>query len=374
MKIQPPISTKPLKPNLTLSQSEVPVPKPKPQFLFKPNERTTSNTTVTTATSVSTTGPSQSYARPRPKPSAFAPNFEWNKNINIFVPPPPQPPPLPPQRPARPAVLDNNNITPQDKLAAAMTQSLKLTPPSQQLPPQQSSSQQSSSQQSSSQQLSLQLTPQSSPTSQWHQPKVAATRNVPSPSSHFESAAVAITPPNVSVTTNQITTIPQKLNRITEKKERSSFIKRLTGKPKRKINRTPPSQTNFSCDNPTFYDTSPPNASTGGNTPTAPIHIRSGSCPNQSNSQQNQNRQNTSFDDCNVVIKNNSTKQSAAPPLVRERFRCVVSYPPNSEYELELKVGDIVYVHKKRDDGWYKGTLQRTGKTGLFPGPFVESF
>ena len=55
------------------------------------------------------------------------------------------------------------------------------------------------------------------------------------------------------------------------------------------------------------------------------------------------------------------------------RFRCITPYPPNGEYELELRVGDVVYVHKKRDDGWYKGTLQRTGKTGLFPASFVES-
>lgn len=47
-------------------------------------------------------------------------------------------------------------------------------------------------------------------------------------------------------------------------------------------------------------------------------------------------------------------------------------YPPNSEYELELHVGDIVSVHKKRENGWYKGTHQRTGKTGLFPASFVE--
>lgn len=59
--------------------------------------------------------------------------------------------------------------------------------------------------------------------------------------------------------------------------------------------------------------------------------------------------------------------------LLRFRFRCITPYPPNSEYELELRVGDVVYVHKKRDDGWYKGTLHRTGKTGLFPASFVES-
>lgn len=59
--------------------------------------------------------------------------------------------------------------------------------------------------------------------------------------------------------------------------------------------------------------------------------------------------------------------------LVNIRFRCITPYPPNSEYELELRIGDVVYVHKKRDDGWYKGTLHRTGKTGLFPASFVES-
>ncbi|KAM5194578.1 E3 ubiquitin-protein ligase SH3RF1 isoform 2-T2 [Mantella aurantiaca] len=60
-------------------------------------------------------------------------------------------------------------------------------------------------------------------------------------------------------------------------------------------------------------------------------------------------------------------------PVVCERYRVVVSYPPQSEAELELKEGDIVFVHKKREDGWYKGTLQRNGKTGLFPGSFVEN-
>ncbi|TRZ01694.1 hypothetical protein DNTS_006526 [Danionella cerebrum] len=54
-------------------------------------------------------------------------------------------------------------------------------------------------------------------------------------------------------------------------------------------------------------------------------------------------------------------------------YRVVVSYPPQSEAELELKEGDIVFVHKKREDGWFKGTLQRNGRTGLFPGSFVDS-
>lgn len=61
------------------------------------------------------------------------------------------------------------------------------------------------------------------------------------------------------------------------------------------------------------------------------------------------------------------------PLAVLPRYRVVVSYPPQSEAELELKEGDIVFVHRKREDGWFKGTLQRNGRTGLFPGSFVDS-
>lgn len=54
------------------------------------------------------------------------------------------------------------------------------------------------------------------------------------------------------------------------------------------------------------------------------------------------------------------------------RFRCVVPYPPNSDVELELQVGDIIFVYRKQKNGWYKGTNSRTYKTGLFPASFVE--
>lgn len=40
--------------------------------------------------------------------------------------------------------------------------------------------------------------------------------------------------------------------------------------------------------------------------------------------------------------------------------------------ELELKCGDIVYVTKKNDNGWYYGTLESNGKVGLFPRSFVQ--
>uniref|UniRef100_A0A4W5LCV0 E3 ubiquitin-protein ligase SH3RF1 n=1 Tax=Hucho hucho TaxID=62062 RepID=A0A4W5LCV0_9TELE len=67
------------------------------------------------------------------------------------------------------------------------------------------------------------------------------------------------------------------------------------------------------------------------------------------------------------------SQQHDARPILCERYRVVVSYPPQSEAELELKEGDIVFVHRKREDGWFKGTLQRNGRTGLFPGSFVDS-
>lgn len=85
-------------------------------------------------------------------------------------------------------------------------------------------------------------------------------------------------------------------------------------------------------------------------------------------------RKSQSLDASAIISHMNGTpsKSKGHSQTVRERFKCIVPYPPNSEYELELRVGDIVLVHKKRDNGWYKGTHQRSGKTGLFPASFVE--
>lgn len=76
-----------------------------------------------------------------------------------------------------------------------------------------------------------------------------------------------------------------------------------------------------------------------------------------------QHRKSTSLD---------TTLDGANPPLSPERYRCVTKYPANSRFELSLNVGDIVILQKKRDNGWYKGELSRTGQVGLFPANFVE--
>lgn len=59
-----------------------------------------------------------------------------------------------------------------------------------------------------------------------------------------------------------------------------------------------------------------------------------------------------------TVVKNSSKS---------ERYRCIVPYPPSSDYELELKPGDTIMVSRKRDNGWYKGKHERTGNCSINP-------
>ncbi|CAL8388299.1 unnamed protein product [Gadus morhua 'NCC'] len=108
----------------------------------------------------------------------------------------------------------------------------------------------------------------------------------------------------------------------------------------------------------------PIESETGGAAGLEPLHRKSGSLD-------------TTFPMSPATARSGSALLALRPetkPLSRERYRVVVPYPPQSEAEIELREGDVVFVHKRRDDGWYKGTLQRTGRTGLFPGSFVESF
>ena len=145
------------------------------------------------------------------------------------------------------------------------------------------------------------------------------------------------------------------------KKEKLSFRKIWTH---RKKSPSPTSEEHsFSRDNPTFVDISPTQNLILLNPGSNGFHASSDSCQSKilntfSYSKSSKSKQPT-------ILSGMKTK---------EKYRCIVPYPPNTEYELELKMGDIVFVHKKREDGWFKGTLQRNGKTGLFPGSFVETF
>lgn len=66
--------------------------------------------------------------------------------------------------------------------------------------------------------------------------------------------------------------------------------------------------------------------------------------------------------------KTDSTKSKESLIL----YRAIVPFPASSQYEVELKMGDVIVMNKIREDGWCKGTLERSGQTGLFPLSFVE--
>ncbi|XP_011297752.1 E3 ubiquitin-protein ligase SH3RF1 isoform X1 [Fopius arisanus] len=236
-----------------------------------------------------------------------------------------------------------------------------------------------------------------------------------SPSNTLRITGGITPPPNTSAAAASIKSNEKVKTK--EKKEKGvSLMRRLTNIKKSK---SPPPAT-YSMDNPVFDD---------GNFVTSldTVHVRSGSCPSQllqvvpnqegvspnhlrvypgtvqgsvTASQRVKHKERPALPvsfvqrsgeaGCAVAVsgnhhrKSNSLdagmgKQSKQQTATRERervnrFRCIVPYPPNSEFELELRVGDIIYVHKKREDGWYKGTQQRTGRTGLFPASFVEAF
>ncbi|KAJ8282195.1 hypothetical protein COCON_G00047140 [Conger conger] len=226
------------------------------------------------------------------------------------------------------------------------------------------------------------------------------------PAIPLSSAASAITPPNVSAAhlngeasaspplgppspahpQGATAGLPKLEEKKPEKKEKKSggLLKLLSGAAAKKKSRSPPSVS------PTHEPQGPCDSSHGGAMGPAlhPAsgHGRAGSCPIESEMQgamgmEPLHRKSGSLD-LNFSVSPPSRQPCSAllalrpepKPLSRERYRVVVSYPPQSEAEIELKEGDIVFVHKKREDGWYKGTLQRTGRTGLFPGSFVESF
>ncbi|XP_051762535.1 E3 ubiquitin-protein ligase SH3RF3-like isoform X2 [Ctenopharyngodon idella] len=218
------------------------------------------------------------------------------------------------------------------------------------------------------------------------------------------SAAAAITPPNVtaahlnggdasvcalqpaSPAHGAVAGLPKHEEKKVEKKEKKSsgLLKLLSGAAAKKKSRSPPSIS------PTHEPASTSSSVQGAMAPelrSAGGHGRAGSCPIESEMQgamgmEPLHRKSGSLDLNFSVSPPARQACSSSPlavrpepkPLSRERYRVLVPYPPQSEAEIELKEGDIVFVHKKREDGWYKGTLQRTGRTGLFPGSFVESF
>ncbi|PKK32427.1 SH3 domain containing ring finger 3 [Columba livia] len=171
---------------------------------------------------------------------------------------------------------------------------------------------------------------------------------------------------------------------ISWKEKKSGLLKLLAGASTKKKSRSPPSVS--PTHDPQAAIEGVLQGAVGPELSSLSSHGRAGSCPIESEMQGAMGleplHRKTGSLDLNFSIPSPARQPLSSmaairpepKPLPRERYRVVVPYPPQSEAEIELKEGDIVFVHKKREDGWYKGTLQRNGRTGLFPGSFVESF
>ena len=57
---------------------------------------------------------------------------------------------------------------------------------------------------------------------------------------------------------------------------------------------------------------------------------------------------------------------SKTGPMCRAKF----DYAPQNGDELALKIGDVITVLNKQEDGWWEGTLE--GRRGVFPANYVE--
>ncbi|XP_069747262.1 E3 ubiquitin-protein ligase SH3RF3-like [Narcine bancroftii] len=221
------------------------------------------------------------------------------------------------------------------------------------------------------------------------------------PTISLTSAAAAITPPNVNAAnlngdtmggpatcsqSNSASAIPKLEERKSERKEKKSgLLKLLSGASGKKKSRSPPSVSPTHDHQQAAAETTMQGAM-GPEVPSVSSHGRAGSCPLESEMKGAMGMEplhrKTGSLDSNFSISPPTRQLCSSMVAIRpelkalpcERYRVLVPYPPQSEAEIELKEGDIVFVHKKREDGWFKGTLQRNGKTGLFPGSFVENF
>ncbi|CAI8006873.1 Abl interactor 1 [Geodia barretti] len=60
-----------------------------------------------------------------------------------------------------------------------------------------------------------------------------------------------------------------------------------------------------------------------------------------------------------------------APKKYLEKVKAIYDYTKDRDDELTFVTGEIIYIVKKNDDGWYEGVTN--GVNGLFPGNYVET-
>jgi E3 ubiquitin-protein ligase SH3RF len=66
-----------------------------------------------------------------------------------------------------------------------------------------------------------------------------------------------------------------------------------------------------------------------------------------------------------------ATNASSTGGKLSAAYIALYPYKPQKADELELRKGGIYMVTEKCQDGWFKGTSNRTQKCGVFPGNYV---
>ena len=78
----------------------------------------------------------------------------------------------------------------------------------------------------------------------------------------------------------------------------------------------------------------------------------------------------SSRDLAGVVVAQDLSLPGWVPKNYLEKVVAIYDYNADKEDELTFQEGQIIYVLKKNDDGWWEGVME--GITGLFPGNYVE--
>jgi hypothetical protein len=70
----------------------------------------------------------------------------------------------------------------------------------------------------------------------------------------------------------------------------------------------------------------------------------------------------------------NNVSQPIPTKHVYKKARVLFDYKPTQPDELELNVGELIYIISKNceDEGWWRGKSISSGRIGLFPDNFVE--
>ena len=101
---------------------------------------------------------------------------------------------------------------------------------------------------------------------------------------------------------------------------------------------------------------------------------QSGPAPSQeqlTQMSQGYSRQNSSSSNPASTAQSAPAAPSWVPRNYLEKVLAIYDYNADKEDELTFQEGQIIYVLKKNDDGWWEGVME--GITGLFPGNYVES-